>query len=207
MNVRNSLFSLLLLLNMTPAFTSTKQAVAKPALSSNPIVAEMDLSHRTGFINSYELMTASSMGMEIRAKASSMEEKFHQELLKDEEGLKKAVDEYKAKAPLMSQAARVSEENRLKDLEESYKNKARRMQEELNAFLQEETTKLSMIIEAEIQSFAQKNQFDVVFDIATGRIIYCEQALNKTSDLIAVVNAKTESLAKETSKPSDKKAA
>ena len=205
MNVRNSLFSLLLLLNVTSDFA--KQTVAPVALSSNAIVAEVGLSHKTGFINSYELMTSSAAGMEIRAKASSMEEKFHQELIKDEDGLKKAVDEYKAKAPLMSQAARVAEENRLKDLEESYKNKARRMQEELNAFLQEETTKLSMVIEGEIQSFAQKSGFDVIFDIATGRIVYCEQTLNKTSDLIALVNTKTETVAKSTNKQDDKKTA
>jgi|GEM_PF-5003578 len=204
-NVRNFLFSFLILSSIT--CVASKQAVAQPTLGGGAIVAEVNLSHRTGFINSYELMTVSAMGMEIRAKASSTEEKFHQELSKDETALKKAVEEYKAKAPLMSQAARVSEENRLKDLEEAYKNKARRMQDELNAFLQEETTKLSMIIEAEIQSFAQKNEFDVVFDIATGRIVYCEQSLNKTSDLIALVNTKTESLAKEESKKADKKVA
>lgn len=199
------LLSLFLLSSVVCA--PAKQSLTDQKIGGSSIIAEVNLSNRTGFINSYELMTASAMGMEIRSKAAVLEEKFHQELVKDEENLKKSFDDFQSKRPLMTQAAQVAEANRLKDLEESYKNKARRMQEELNAFLQEETTKLSMIIEAEIQSFAEVNGFNVVFDIATGRIVYCEQQLNKTPDLITLVNTKTESMAKEATKNEEKKTA
>jgi Skp family chaperone for outer membrane proteins len=204
--MKKTLLSLLLFSTIGNA--GTKQAASQPALVGSAIVAEVNLSHRTGFINSYELMTLSALGAEIQAKAAAMEEKFRQELAKDEENLKKAVSEFQAKAPMMAQAAQIAEKNKLVDLEESYKNKAGRMQQELNAFLQEETTKLSMIIEAEIKTFAEKSGFDVVFDIATGRVVYCEQKLNKTADLIALVNTKTETLAKaDAAKPAEKKTA
>jgi len=205
--IKKTLFSLLLF--STVIYPAIKQAaVVQPILAGPALVAEMSLAPRTGFINSYELMTLSSLGMEIQAKAASMEEKFRLELARDEETLKKAASEFQAKSPMMSQAAQIAEKNKLVDLEESYKNKAGRMQQELNAFLQEETTKLSVIIEGNIKAFAQNNQFDVVIDVATGRVVYCEQKLNKTADLIALVNAETEKIAKpEAGKPAEKKTA
>lgn len=180
---------------------TTIAANTQSTIPHKAITSEMNLA----IINSQELVMLSTMGQEIRTKATSMEEKFHTELSKDEYELKKTIDDYKEKAPLMSQAARVSEENKIKELEDRYKNKARRMQEELNAFLQEEMTKLSLIIESEIPSFAEKSRFDVIFDAATGRIVYCKEELNTTSDLVAIVNNKTEQLAKEESKKAEKR--
>jgi Skp family chaperone for outer membrane proteins len=149
------------------------------------------------FFDYAQFVNSSEMGKEMRSKLEKMETDFHAKAMQEEEKLKKLVEEYKSKAPLLSQSARASEENKIKEVEEQYRNMIRRMQQELSVLAEELGREIATLLESELKEFAQKNGYTVVFDIATGRIVYCQEALNKTDDIVALVNAKTEQYKKE----------
>jgi len=200
----------LLFLSLTFLMTSLLIAdknttVAKQDADKNAIVIKNDTSAlsivaqqlplNAGFINSFEVMTSSKKGKEIRELISKKENEFQQKLLVEEKEITKIQESYKAKVAagaMIDDAALRKEKRKLEEKEEAYKIMIRGMQEDLNAMVQELTAELSGIVEAEIAQFAKQNNFDVIFDIATGRIVYCASHLNKTAALTTLVDNKIE---------------
>jgi Skp family chaperone for outer membrane proteins len=154
-------------------------------------------SYNPCFFNYSEFVSTSTIGIEMRNELVTMEEKFHKDAMQKEAALKELVEEYNSKKPMLSQAAKVSEENKLKSEEEQFRNMIRRMQQEMTAYAEELGKEMSALLEDELQVFAEKNGYDVIFDIATGRIVYCKEQLNKTADIVALVNEKTEKMKQE----------
>lgn len=171
-----------------------KNAVVVKADTSAIAVTSAQLPLNAGFINSFEVMTSSKKGKEIREVIAKKESEFQQKLLAEEKEITKLQEGYKAKLAagnMIDEAALRKEKRKLEEKEEAYKILVRGMQEDLNTLVQELTAELSKVVEAEIAQFAKDNKFEVIFDIATGRIIYCADHLNKTAALTTLVDNKT----------------
>lgn len=191
--MKNLLFLSITLL-MTSLLVADKNAVVVKADTSAITAISQQLPLNAGFINSFEVMTSSKKGKEIRELIAKKENEFQQRLLTEEKEITKLQEGYKAKlaaGSMIDEAALRKEKRKLEEKEESYKALVRGMQEDLNTLVQELTAELSKIVEAEIAQFAKDNKFEVIFDIATGRIIYCAEHLNKTSALTTLVDNKT----------------
>jgi len=141
-----------------------------------------------GFVESFSIMRECERGKECAQILEAKREQLAKDLAKAEQTYTQRVTEYQAKASTMSSAAREKEEKDIRRLEIDLKTKAQESEHEMKLAMQKMTEELAQNMEAVTIAFAQKNNFDAVVDVMTGKVLYVKPSLNISKDVLKNMN-------------------
>lgn len=177
--------------------------VAKPAAAAkekSPVVAESKAKEAVAFdgkiatagniliVDFFEAAEKSAFGQDTQKSMREKADVMGKELQQDERNLTQAATEFKTKASTMNDAAREKEELRLKKMQREYAEKRQDYEEEIKGFSEKLMKDLGEEFTKAVTSYAQANDIDAVIDRATGRFIYVADQVNRTSDIVALMD-------------------
>lgn len=178
-----------------------------------------DANLKIGTMNIMELMRDSEAGKKATQEMEAKREALTASIQKDEQALSKAVDEYNSKKAAISADAREKEETRLMGLRNDLENKIKKSEDELKRAMQYASESLTQQAQAVIDEYGKVNNYDLIQDTASGRIVYRSEKTDLTKTLVANMDAASKKQAVDgkkitpktavaaTTKPADKKAA
>jgi len=144
---------------------------------------------KLGTINIIEIMRDSEAGKKATNEMEVKREKLTADIQKDEQAFTKAMDEYNNKKSMLSTDAREKEETRLMNMRNDLENKVKKSEDELKRAMQYASDNLSKQAQAVIEEYAVKNNYDLIQDTASGRVVYRADKTDLTKVMVANMDA------------------
>jgi Skp family chaperone for outer membrane proteins len=160
-------------------------------LTDASVVSSSILPLHVGVIDTFEVMNNSVKGAQMRAAFEKRQQEVTKELMVEKERIEKEFTDFKAKSSILSESARKKDELRLRDAQLGYQQLVESKQNQLTIEMQELTGEIATVVEQQVQELARQHNFDLVFDSATGRILYHKASLDLTKETITLVDAAT----------------
>lgn len=143
---------------------------------------------KIGVVNAQELLAKTKKGIEIQKRLEGLQQKKQKELTAKQEEIKKL--EKEVLSPALNQETR---EKKTLDLQTKRKNLKRYIedaQNEIQRASQKELVELEKAVMPLIDQIGKSKGFTIVFDITRPGIVYFDQAIDITGEVIKAFDAK-----------------
>ena len=163
-------------------------AMAAETKAPAPLVASSSFSAKIGVVDVQSAILQTNEGKAAREKIEKEIAQRRQELLNQQNQLKKMQDDFQAQQAILSEA---DKQTRQKD----FQAKVQAFQQAQISFEQEarqkESAALQQIfknIQAEVQKIAKQKSYDMVFDKSASVLLYAAQVTDITADVVTAYN-------------------
>lgn len=143
---------------------------------------------KVGVVNAQEILQKTKKGVEIQKRLEQLQEKKQTELQTKQEEIKKL--EKEVLSPALNQETR---EKKSLDLQTKRKNLKRYIedaQNEIQRASQKELVELEKAVMPLIDQIGKSKGFTIIFDITRPGIVYFDQAIDITGEVIKAFDAK-----------------
>jgi outer membrane protein len=123
-------------------------------------------------VNILDIMRESEEGKKVTGELEKKRKELTERIQKSEQKLTAELNTFKEKASILDEAAREKEEARLMKERRNLENLVQTSEDELKHMMQNASDRLTSKAQAVIEKHAQANGYDIIMDVASGRVVY-----------------------------------
>jgi outer membrane protein len=143
---------------------------------------------KIGVVNAQEILVKTKKGIEIQKRLEQLQDKKQQELQGMQEEIKKL--EKEVSSPALNEDTREKKTNDLQSKRKDLKRFMEDAQNEMQQATQKELVELEKAVMPLIDQIGKSKGFTIIFDITRPGIVYFDQAIDITAEVISAFDTK-----------------
>lgn len=144
------------------------------------------------FVESFDTMRQCEQGVECGKSLEKTREQLSKAIQEDEQKLTVMMTEFQSKGSTLSAVAREKEEKKLRKMKTEYDTKLQESEYEMKLAMQKTTEELAQDMEKAVAQLAKREKYDAVVDTVTGRVLYVDEKLNVTQQVVKEMNTENQ---------------
>ncbi len=142
-----------------------------------------------GYVDMQKVLEESKIGRQLQEELRVDFEPRGRALAQEEQEIMQLQQSLKRDAPLMSQAQVAKQESEIKTRIETYQEQATAIQRELMQVQKDKGREIIVPARAAVNAIAKKNKVDMVVERSLAGLLYIDEALDMTADVIKQLDA------------------